>query len=92
MKAETRADERVIVVSADCHAGPERYADYEQYTPAALRPDLCRYISCIEAFEASAAEADGAGGRGGAKSREDVGLWDMSLRTSPQLEDSDQRG
>jgi predicted TIM-barrel fold metal-dependent hydrolase len=82
MDQETILDERMIVISADCHAGPESVADYEPYTPAALRPALREYVARIDAFEASAAQGSGAGGRGGAITREDEGLWDAGVRSA----------
>jgi predicted TIM-barrel fold metal-dependent hydrolase len=81
MSQDTMLGDRVIVVSADCHGGPENVGDYEQYTPAVLRPALREYVGRIEAFEASRTQEQGAGGRGGAVTREDAGLWDIKLRS-----------
>jgi predicted TIM-barrel fold metal-dependent hydrolase len=80
-------DDRVIVVSADCHAGPANAADYEAYTPEVLRPALRDYVDRINAFEASRTQADGGGGRGGAITREDQGLWDIGVRSTRLEED-----
>jgi predicted TIM-barrel fold metal-dependent hydrolase len=71
------ASESVVVVSADCHAGPERISDFSPYTPDAFQEDLAYYTSCAEAYDSAA----NAGGRGGALTRDDRGLWDMTLRS-----------
>jgi predicted TIM-barrel fold metal-dependent hydrolase len=73
--------QRVVIISADCHAGPERVSDYEDYTPEVHREALRDYVSAIDAFESERTVATGAGGRGGAVSRDDLGLWDMPTRT-----------
>ena len=72
--------QRVVIVSADCHAGPQQVSDYEWYTPEIHKDALRDYVSCIDAFEAERTVASGAGGRGGAVSRDDLGLWDMPTR------------
>jgi predicted TIM-barrel fold metal-dependent hydrolase len=82
MTQDAVVDQRVVLVSADCHAGPERVADYEPYTPAALRQSLREYVARIDVFEAARATG---GGRGGATTRDDRGLWDMGVRAA-QLE------
>ena len=74
------SDQPLVIVSADCHAGPQHVADYEPYTAAAHKPALREYAACIDAFEAANTTATGAGGRGGALSRDERGLWDMSKR------------
>jgi predicted TIM-barrel fold metal-dependent hydrolase len=76
------ADERVTLVSVDCHAGPESMADYLRYAPPELRGELQDYVSRIDAFESEREAAGGGGGRGGAFTREDRGLWDISVRTA----------
>jgi predicted TIM-barrel fold metal-dependent hydrolase len=79
MTHDTVVDQRVVVVSADCHAGPERVADYEPHTPVALRDALRDYVAQIDAFEAGRVSG---GGRGGAVTRDDRGLWDMGVRSA----------
>jgi predicted TIM-barrel fold metal-dependent hydrolase len=72
---------RLLVISADCHAGPERVIDYQAYTPAALRDSLQEYVAQTQAFDADQARAASSGlNRGGATVREDEGLWDMCVR------------
>ena len=81
-------DQRVVIVSADCHAGPERVADYEPYTPARHKEAFRDYVAAIDAFEAARQTAAAPGraelgreGRGGALTRGDGrGLWDMAVR------------
>ena len=75
-------DQRVGIISADCHAGPDRIADFEFYTPVAHREALGDYVrACAEAFDAAHAETGLGRGRGGALNRDDQGLWDMARRT-----------
>jgi predicted TIM-barrel fold metal-dependent hydrolase len=70
-------DTRLTVISSDCHAGPERVADYAPYTPAAFQEQLGDYVACTEADDA----ANGGGARGGAFTRDDEVLWDMTRRS-----------
>ena len=57
---------RVVNHLADCHAGPDRIADFEFYTPVAHREALGDYVACAEAFDAAHAETGlrGAAGAG----------------------------
>jgi predicted TIM-barrel fold metal-dependent hydrolase len=80
--SDVAVEERVAVVSADCHAGPERVADFEAYTPAPLRDELRRYVAGIDAYEAAQLAVGGGGARGGAMTRQDDGLWDMGVRSA----------
>jgi predicted TIM-barrel fold metal-dependent hydrolase len=75
------SDDRLIIVSSDCHAGPDRIADYESYTPAAHKEALRDYNACAEAFDAALADTGLGRGRGGAIGRDDQGMWDMAKRT-----------
>jgi predicted TIM-barrel fold metal-dependent hydrolase len=73
------SDERLIVVSADCHAGPDTMADYRGYLDPKYRADFDDYIAQVDAYEANYQD-----GRthGGAAAREgDEGLWDFAERT-----------
>ena len=72
--------ERLIVVSADCHAGPDKMSDFRSYVEPAFRDDYDDYVARIDAYEAQL-EQRGPSGRGGAPSREgDEGLWDADAR------------
>jgi predicted TIM-barrel fold metal-dependent hydrolase len=70
--------ERLAVISADGHAGPQRMADYAPYLEAKLRPDFDDYLARMAAYDAKYDDAltgGGAGARGG-----EEGLWDFALR------------
>jgi predicted TIM-barrel fold metal-dependent hydrolase len=71
-------DQRLMIVSADCHAGPERVNDYEPYVPAQHADAFRDYVASVEAYDAA---HDSAAGRGGALANGDGrGLWDMAIR------------
>src|SRR5262245_29926915 len=78
--------ERVILVSADCHAGPQVMADYGPYVPAEHKAAFDEYIRSVEAFDAAQAAANGlplaqSRRQGGARAHDDEGgLWDMGVR------------
>jgi predicted TIM-barrel fold metal-dependent hydrolase len=80
-------DERVAVVSVDCHAGPDSMADYLEFTTAEHREDLEAYVRQIDAFESRREAAGTGGGRGGAFTRDDRGLWDMARRSAHMAAD-----
>jgi predicted TIM-barrel fold metal-dependent hydrolase len=72
------ADERLVVVSADGHAGPERVTDYTPYLDKKYLAEFQDYARLIQAYEAKVAggtTGGGAGARGG-----ENGLWDFALR------------
>src|SRR5262245_13316092 len=71
-------DERLTIVSADCHAGPAKMADYRPYLDPAFRADFDDYCTAIEIYDAR--YNDGLTG-GGANSTGEDGLWDVDIRT-----------
>lgn len=72
------AQDRIIVVSADCHAGPPNMADYRPYLDSRFLQDFDDYMARIEAYEAL--YADGLS-RGAAPAADDEsGLWDTAVR------------
>ncbi len=72
MAQVSQEGQRVVIISADCHAGPQQVSDYEPYTPEVHKDALRDYLFCIDAFEAERTVASGAGGRGGAVSRDAI--------------------
>lgn len=73
-------DQRLLVISADCHAGPERVADYEPYVPTRHRDAFREYVAAIDAYDA---EHGIAVARGGAFTNGDGrGLWDIATRSA----------
>ena len=56
------AGERLTIISADCHAGPERMADYRPYLEAAFHADFHSYCARIDAYEAQIGSGLTAGG------------------------------
>ena len=77
--------EKLVVVSADGHAGPERMADFMPYFEARHFDAFKEYAAAVEAYDAQRA---GSLTSGGARSKggED-GLWDFNLRTRHLDED-----
>jgi predicted TIM-barrel fold metal-dependent hydrolase len=72
-------ERRLLLISADCHAGPAEMADYRPYLDAAHRPAFDDYVAAIRAYEARNAKDQA---HGGAPSRPgDEGLWDVAART-----------
>jgi predicted TIM-barrel fold metal-dependent hydrolase len=71
-------EQHLIIVSADCHAGPQRMADFRSYIEAAHLPAFDDYCARIEAFERDV--GSGLTG-GGATSTGEEGLWDAAVRT-----------
>jgi predicted TIM-barrel fold metal-dependent hydrolase len=70
--------ERLTIVSADCHAGVERMADYRRYVDPRFRAGFDDYCAAIDAFNVQ----QGAGlTAGGATSAGQQGLWDIAART-----------
>jgi predicted TIM-barrel fold metal-dependent hydrolase len=70
--------EKLVVISADGHAGPERVSDYAPYLEARFHGPFKDYVAQVERYDA---EAGGGLTRGGAGARggED-GLWDFAVR------------
>ena len=73
------AQERLTIVSADCHAGPRRMADYRPYLEQRFLADFDDYCARIDKFEAEI--GSGLEG-GGAPSYGETGLWDCEARTA----------
>ena len=63
MAQVSQEGQRVVIISADCHAGPQQVSDYEPYTPEVHKDALRDYLFCIDAFEAerTVAAVPGAG-------------------------------
>ena len=71
-------DERLTIVSADCHAGPRLMGDYRPYIEARFLADFDDYCARIDRFETEI--GSGLEG-GGAPSYGETGLWDSEART-----------
>jgi predicted TIM-barrel fold metal-dependent hydrolase len=70
--------EKIVVISADGHAGPERMSDYAPYLEAKFAAEYQDYVSRIEHYDAQSGSritGGGAGARGG-----EDGLWDFAER------------
>ena len=73
------SEQRLTIVSADCHAGPRRMADYRPYLEERFLADFDDYCARIDKFEAEI--GSGLEG-GGAPSYGETGLWDSEARTA----------
>jgi predicted TIM-barrel fold metal-dependent hydrolase len=72
------SDSPLVIVSADCHAGPPNMAGYREYMDPDHKAEFDQYVEGTEAYEAA---GDAAGSHGGAKSRPgEEGLWDIAER------------
>ena len=72
-------EERLTIVSADCHAGAARMADYRPYVEASRLADFDDYVARVEAYEVERAVDPRAYGGAKARPGED-GLWDIDAR------------
>jgi predicted TIM-barrel fold metal-dependent hydrolase len=80
------SDQRLTIVSCDCHAGPQRMADFHPHLDPQYRETFDDYCAAIDAFEAK--KASGLTGGGAPSSAgEDEGLWDSSVRMRDLDED-----
>jgi predicted TIM-barrel fold metal-dependent hydrolase len=70
-------DNRLLVISSDCHAGPERMNDYRPYLDPGFRGDFDDYCAQVDAFDGQFGGLTG----GGATSTGEEGLWDIDVRT-----------
>jgi predicted TIM-barrel fold metal-dependent hydrolase len=70
--------DRIAIVSADCHAGPDRMSDYRPYLDPAHRAAYDDYLALIDAYEATSPSGLTRGGAGAVGGEE--GLWDMAVR------------
>ncbi len=69
----------MLIVSVDCHAGPEGIADYRPYLDPAVRSRFDEYTSQVERFDARL--GSGRMRLGGAGTRSETsGLWDTTVR------------
>jgi len=76
---EQNAGDRLLVVSADCHAGPEHFTDYAHYMENRWQADFAEYLQTVSTWES--ARSDARSTKGGAKSRPgDEGLWSSEAR------------
>jgi predicted TIM-barrel fold metal-dependent hydrolase len=77
------AQERLTIISADCHAGPAKMSDYRPYLDLEFRADFDDYCAEVDAFDAKFGGYTG----GGAISSGEQGLWDAKIRTGCLDED-----
>jgi predicted TIM-barrel fold metal-dependent hydrolase len=70
--------ERLIVISADGHAGAERMSDYAPYLEAKRLPEFQDYVELMARYDAKYQDKLTNGGAGAGEG--DVGLWDFALR------------
>jgi predicted TIM-barrel fold metal-dependent hydrolase len=73
-------DQRLTVISSDCHAGPQRMADFRDHLDPVHRDDFDEYCAAIDAFEAE--RGSGLLGGGAPSAAGEDGLWDADTRTS----------
>jgi predicted TIM-barrel fold metal-dependent hydrolase len=79
------SENRLTIISCDCHAGPERMADFRAFLDPQFREDFDGYCAAIDAFEAS--RASGLVGGGAPSSAGEEGLWDADVRVRDLDED-----
>lgn len=71
-------DPRLLLISADCHAGPQNMADYRPYMDPAHRLAFDDYLALVRAFDGRNASERA---HGGAPSRPgEDGLWNIATR------------
>jgi predicted TIM-barrel fold metal-dependent hydrolase len=73
------SDQRLTIISCDCHAGPQRMADFRAYLDPAFSDDFDEYCAAIDEFEAR--KASSLLGGGAPSSAGEDGLWDADIRT-----------
>ena len=71
-------EQRLTIVSADCHAGPEHMTDFRAYLEAAHLAAFDDYCARIDAYERDISSGLTSGG---ATSTGEQGLWDPAVRT-----------
>jgi predicted TIM-barrel fold metal-dependent hydrolase len=75
------SEERLLIISADCHAGPQNMADFRSYVEPKHRPAFDDYLSQVEAYDRSlATNTKSAGGPGTGDRPGEEGLWDFAVR------------
>jgi predicted TIM-barrel fold metal-dependent hydrolase len=77
--------DRIVIVSADGHAGASRMSDYAEYVDPAHRGAYRDYLARIERYEAHQLKGLTSGGAGVEEGEE--GLWDFDLRERCMDED-----
>jgi predicted TIM-barrel fold metal-dependent hydrolase len=70
--------EKVVIISADGHAGPASVADYGAYLESKFQPQFQDYLAQIERYDARYRDNLTNGGAGAGEG--DQGLWDFALR------------
>ncbi len=75
----TEADDHVLLISVDCHAGPEDVADYRSYLNAGLLSRFDQYVAGVRDYDARLGTRSLRSGGAGTRS-ETGGLWDRSVR------------
>jgi predicted TIM-barrel fold metal-dependent hydrolase len=71
--------EKLTIISSDCHAGPADMRDYRPFIDPDVRDDFDDYVARIDAYEAGYDDGKMTAGGAGAVAGED-GLWDMAVR------------
>ncbi|MCH2173593.1 amidohydrolase family protein [Myxococcota bacterium] len=78
----TSRTQRLLVVSADCHAGPSDMWGYRDYVEARNLGDFDEYCRAIDEYDDVRRLGDGHGGGAPAHSHElEAGLWDAAIRS-----------
>ena len=72
------SEQRLTIISADCHAGPRLMSDYRPFIEQRFLADFDDYCARIDRYEAEI--GSGLEG-GGAPSYGQTGLWDCAART-----------
>ena len=77
----TSSGTRLLVISADCHAGPADMRGYRDYVEARHLRDFDEYCRAIDEYERARANDGGRGGGAPAYPHElEAGLWDAEIR------------
>jgi predicted TIM-barrel fold metal-dependent hydrolase len=75
------AEERLVVISADCHAGPNDMRDYRSYLDPKHRARFDEFCDAAEAYDGAAnSSINGRGGAPSDKEVDDSGLYDYATR------------
>src|SRR5579862_4723021 len=71
--------EKLTIISSDCHAGPADMRDYRPFVDPDVIADFDDYVAQIDAYEAGYDDGKMTAGGAGAVAGEE-GLWDMAAR------------
>jgi predicted TIM-barrel fold metal-dependent hydrolase len=74
------SDQRLTIVSADCHAGPDRMEDFRDYVEPKHRAAYDDYLARLHAYDAGYDDALSRGGATSARTAGEEGLWDVGVR------------